>query len=67
MPLIFQGGMDSDDSNKRKSFGSAWCRICEVDCNSIEGLQLHSQSNEHHNMAMDKVKAFNPKDEKLQE
>ena len=32
-----------------------WCRICKVNCETVEGLDLHSQTREHQKMAMDMV------------
>lgn len=53
----FQGGLDSfEQSRKRKPISNGWCRICEIDCETIEGLEMHSQTREHQNMAMDMVK-----------
>ncbi|XP_034893608.1 uncharacterized protein [Populus alba] len=44
----------SENSRKRKS-SMGWCRICKVDCETVEGLDLHSQTREHQKMAMDMV------------
>lgn len=33
----------------------ARCLICKIDCDTIEGLDLHSQTREHQKMAMDMV------------
>ncbi|GFP82477.1 hypothetical protein PHJA_000390700 [Phtheirospermum japonicum] len=53
------GGMDSfDQSRKRKPVSYGWCRICGMDCESVEGLDLHSQTREHQKMAMDIVKSI---------
>ncbi|KAL1558035.1 mediator of RNA polymerase II transcription subunit 12-like [Salvia divinorum] len=53
----FSGGLDSfDQSRKRKPISNGWCRICEFDCETVEGLEMHSQTREHQNMAMDMVK-----------
>ncbi|KAL8516288.1 hypothetical protein ACS0TY_014809 [Phlomoides rotata] len=55
----FSGGMDSiDQSRHRKPPSTGWCRICELDCEAVEGLEIHSQTREHQNMAMDMVKRF---------
>ncbi|KAK6145290.1 hypothetical protein DH2020_022110 [Rehmannia glutinosa] len=63
----FSGGMDSfDQSRKRKPVSSGWCRICEVDCESVEGLDMHSQTREHQNMAMDIVKSIKLQNKKKQ-
>lgn len=51
-----QGDVDSfDKSRKRKSISMGWCRICRIDCETVEGLDAHSQTREHQKMAMDLV------------
>ncbi|KAJ8629148.1 hypothetical protein MRB53_022471 [Persea americana] len=51
-----QGDMESfDHSRKRKPGSTGWCRICKIDCESVEGLELHSQTREHQKMAMEMV------------
>lgn len=45
----------SDNLRKRKPGSAGWCRICKIDCENIEGLDLHSQTREHQRMAMDIV------------
>ncbi|KAL6577224.1 hypothetical protein OROMI_011500 [Orobanche minor] len=53
----FPGGIGSfDQSRKRKPISYGWCRICDMDCESVEGLDFHSQTREHQKMAMDIVK-----------
>lgn len=63
------GDMESiDNPRKRKSASMGWCRICKVDCETVEGLDLHSQTREHQKMAMDMVlsiKQQNGKKQKL--
>ncbi|KAI4332131.1 hypothetical protein L6164_017065 [Bauhinia variegata] len=56
-----------DDLWKRKAASMGWCRICKVDCESVEGLDLHSQTREHQKKAMDMVKKIkqNAKKQKL--
>lgn len=44
-----------DKSRKRKPVSMGWCRICKVDCETVEGLDVHSQSREHQKMTMDLV------------
>lgn len=44
-----------DNSRKRKHGSTGWCRICKVDCETVEGLEMHSQTREHQKMAMDMV------------
>ena len=31
------------------------CLICKIDCETVEGLEVHSQGREHQKMAMDMV------------
>ncbi|KAL5991604.1 hypothetical protein ACLOJK_012513 [Asimina triloba] len=51
-----KGDMESfDPSRKRKPGSMGWCRICKIDCETVEGLDLHSQTREHQKMAMDMV------------
>lgn len=48
--------MDSfENLRKRKPVSMGWCRICNVDCETVEGLDLHSQTREHQKMAMEIV------------
>lgn len=56
-----------DNSRKRKPPSMGWCRICKVDCESVDGLDLHSQTREHQKMAMDMVLSIkqNAKKQKL--
>ena len=54
--LVFQGNMSTfDNSRKRKNMSMGWCRICKVDCETVEGLDRHSQSREHQKMSLDMV------------
>ncbi|KAF4374303.1 hypothetical protein F8388_002201 [Cannabis sativa] len=52
---IYTGDLAIDKSRKRKPPSMGWCRICKVDCETVEGLDLHSQTREHQKMAMDMV------------
>ncbi|TYI90644.1 hypothetical protein E1A91_D03G135800v1 [Gossypium mustelinum] len=53
---IYTGGMDSFEILRtRKPLSMGWCRICKVDCETVEGLDLHSQTGEHQKTAMDMV------------
>ncbi|KAF9596764.1 hypothetical protein IFM89_013311 [Coptis chinensis] len=61
-------GESLDHSRKRKQGSMGWCRICKVDCETVEGLEMHSQTREHQKMAMDMVlniKKDNAKKQKL--
>lgn len=61
------GGMDPfEHSRKRKSSSMGWCRICRVDCETVEGLDLHSQTREHQKMAMDMVLTIKQQNKKRQ-
>ncbi|XP_039136027.1 uncharacterized protein LOC120273468 [Dioscorea cayenensis subsp. rotundata] len=42
-------------SSKRNLASIGWCRLCKIDCGSVEGLDIHSQTREHQKMAMDIV------------
>ncbi|XP_023519517.1 AT-rich interactive domain-containing protein 1A-like isoform X2 [Cucurbita pepo subsp. pepo] len=56
---FFAGDVESfDNSRKRKPTSTGWCRICKVDCETVEGLELHSQTREHQKMAMDMVQSI---------
>ncbi|KAL5709304.1 hypothetical protein ACHQM5_020008 [Ranunculus cassubicifolius] len=44
-----------DHSSKRKHGSMGWCRICKVDCETVDGLEMHSQTRDHQKMAMDMV------------
>lgn len=61
-----KGELDFD--RKRKAPTTGWCRICKVDCETVEGLDLHAQTKEHQKMAMDVVATIknNAKKKKLQ-
>ncbi|KAK2641937.1 hypothetical protein Ddye_023700 [Dipteronia dyeriana] len=53
---IYTGDMESFESQrKRKPPSMGWCRICKVDCETVDGLDLHSQTREHQKMSMDMV------------
>ncbi|XP_027354218.1 AT-rich interactive domain-containing protein 1A-like [Abrus precatorius] len=56
-----------DNLRRRKASSMGWCRICKLDCGTVEGLDLHSQTREHQKMAMDIVKTIkqNAKKQKL--
>ncbi|GMH11180.1 hypothetical protein Nepgr_013021 [Nepenthes gracilis] len=52
-----------DYSGKRKP---VMCRICRVDCETVEGLDLHSQTREHQKKAMDMVLRIKQQNSKKQ-
>lgn len=54
-----------DNPRKRKP-GSIMCRICKVECGTVEGLDLHSQSREHQRKAMDMVLSIKQQNKKKQ-
>lgn len=43
-----------------------WCRICKVDCETVEGLDVHSQTMEHQKVAMDIVRSIKQQNAKKQ-
>ncbi|RRT74176.1 hypothetical protein B296_00032603 [Ensete ventricosum] len=49
---------------KRKPGTMGWCRICSIDCETVEGLDLHAQTREHQKMAMDMVFAIKKENSK---
>lgn len=55
-----------EHSRKRKSSTMGWCRICKVDCETVEGLDLHSQTRDHQKMAMDMVLTIKQQNKKRQ-
>ncbi|KAJ4838633.1 hypothetical protein Tsubulata_027263 [Turnera subulata] len=64
----YNGDLESFDSlRKRKPSAMGWCRICKIDCETVEGLDMHSQTREHQKMAMDIVATIkrNAKNQKL--
>ncbi|KAK9921520.1 hypothetical protein M0R45_030027 [Rubus argutus] len=64
----YTGELESfDHTRKRKPASMGWCRICKVDCETVEGLDVHSQTREHQRMAMDMVRIIkqNAKKQKL--
>lgn len=53
---FYAGNLDSFDRfRKRMPTNMGWCRICKVDCDSVDGLDLHSQTAEHQQRTMDMV------------
>lgn len=64
---FFSGDSDSFDKlRKWKSVSTGWCRICKVDCETVEGLDMHSQTREHQKMTMDMVISIKQKSVKRQ-
>lgn len=67
------GGINTGEADsfgnprKRKMASTGWCRICKVDCETVGGLELHSQTREHQKVAMDMVRSIkqNAKKQKL--
>lgn len=63
----YSSGVDPfDQSRKRKPVSNGWCRICEFDCETVERLEMHSQTREHQNRAMDMVKRIKLQNKKKQ-
>ncbi|KAK4341994.1 hypothetical protein RND71_037810 [Anisodus tanguticus] len=64
---LYAGDVDSfDRPRKRKPVSMGWCRICKVDCETVEGLDMHSQTREHQDMAMDMVRSIKEQNRKKQ-
>ncbi|XP_060202600.1 chromatin modification-related protein eaf-1-like [Lycium barbarum] len=64
---LYAGDVDSFDRlRKRKPVSMGWCRICKVDCETVEGLDMHSQTREHQDMAMDMVRSIKEQNRKKQ-
>ena len=40
---------------KRKQGLSGWCRICRVDCYTVQGLEDHSKTEEHNKKTLELV------------
>ncbi|XP_065877563.1 uncharacterized protein [Euphorbia lathyris] len=52
----YPGDFESfDNLRRRKQSSMGWCRICKLDCETVEGLDLHSQTREHQKKAVDMV------------
>lgn len=61
------GGMDSIEYSRMRKPGSmGLCRICKIDCETVEGLDLHSQTREHQKMAMHMVLSIKQENAKRQ-
>lgn len=67
--VSLHGDVDSfEHLRERKNVSSGWCRLCKIDCETVEGLELHSQTKDHQNMAMEivlSIKKENAKKHKL--
>ncbi|KAI3806449.1 hypothetical protein L1987_22354 [Smallanthus sonchifolius] len=64
---FYAGESDSfDPLRKRQTFSMGWCRICKVDCETVEGLDMHGQTREHQRMSMDMVISIKKKNAKRQ-
>lgn len=63
------GDVDSFEHLRKRKHGSmGWCRLCKIDCETVEGLEVHSQTKDHQNMAMEivlNIKKENAKKHKL--
>uniref|UniRef100_A0A803LX68 Uncharacterized protein n=1 Tax=Chenopodium quinoa TaxID=63459 RepID=A0A803LX68_CHEQI len=58
--------MDTFDNPRKRKPGSIMCRICKVECGTVEGLDLHSQSREHQRKARDMVLSIKQSNKKKQ-
>lgn len=52
---FYPSKVESFDNSRKRKLGSIMCRICKVECGTVEGLDLHSQSREHQRKAVDMV------------
>ncbi|KAJ4751226.1 TNF receptor-associated factor 6 [Rhynchospora pubera] len=48
-------GSSIERPRKRRFSTGGWCRICKINCGTVEGLESHSQSKDHKKMAMDMI------------
>ncbi|KAF1002715.1 hypothetical protein AG4045_017952 [Apium graveolens] len=55
-----------DRFRKRMPTSMGWCRICRVDCETVDGLDLHSQTTEHQQRTMDMVISIKQQNAKRQ-
>ncbi|KNA22167.1 hypothetical protein SOVF_036520 [Spinacia oleracea] len=65
---FFPEEMEPFDNPRMRGPRSIMCRICKVECGTVEGLDLHSQSREHQRKAREMVlgiKQSNKKKQKL--
>lgn len=67
--VSLHGDMDSFEHLRKRKHGSmGWCRLCKIDCETVESLEVHSQTKDHQNMAMEivlNIKKENAKKNKL--
>ncbi|XP_020577808.1 mucin-5AC-like [Phalaenopsis equestris] len=67
--VSLHGDVDSFEHLRKRKHGSmGWCRLCKIDCETVEGLEVHSQTKDHQNMAMEivlNIKKENAKKHKL--
>ncbi|KAL8129950.1 hypothetical protein V2J09_019105, partial [Rumex salicifolius] len=63
---FYRGEMEPFDNPRKRKPGSVMCRICSVDCETVEGLDLHSQTREHQKKAMDMVMSIKQQNSKKQ-
>lgn len=61
---FYPGEMESFDNPRKRKPGSIMCRICKIECGTVEGLDLHSQSREHQRKAMDVVLSIKQQNKK---
>lgn len=63
---FYAGNLEFDRFRTRMPTSMGWCRICKVDCDTVEGLELHSQTREHQRMTMDMVISIKQQNAKRQ-
>ncbi|KAI3772262.1 hypothetical protein L6452_03444 [Arctium lappa] len=64
-PRCADGSHSFDNLRKRKSMSMGWCRICNVDCESVQGLEMHGQTREHQQMALNMVNNIKQKSARI--
>lgn len=64
-PHCADGSDSFDNLRKRKSMSMGWCRICNVDCESVQGLEMHGQTREHQRMALNMVNNIKQKSARI--
>ncbi|KAL9238727.1 hypothetical protein vseg_013111 [Gypsophila vaccaria] len=58
--------MEPFDNMRKRKPGGIMCRICKVDCGTVDVLELHSQSREHQQKARDMVLSIKQQNKKKQ-
>ncbi|MCE3216782.1 hypothetical protein HAX54_008012 [Datura stramonium] len=61
MPVTWTPLIDQERGSRM-----GWCRICKVDCETVEGLDIHSQTREHHRYGYGYVRSIKEQNRKKQ-